>query len=53
MDSDRNLTPDECNGGLDSEGFNCLWGGESLKNGWIYRSVSPCGHNHDLAVLEA
>lgn len=38
-DSERTLTPDECNGGLDSEVFNCLWGGESTKNGWKFRSV--------------
>jgi hypothetical protein len=40
-DSGRTLSPDECNAGLDSEVFNCFFGGESTKNGWIFRSVLP------------
>jgi hypothetical protein len=37
QDNGRNLSQDDCNGGLDSEVFNCLWGGESIKWGWKFR----------------
>jgi hypothetical protein len=51
QDNGRNLSQDDCNGGLDSEVFNCFWGGESIKWGWKFRSVLSCDTNCSRAGL--
>jgi hypothetical protein len=53
QDNGRNLSQDECNGALDSEVFNCFWGGESIKWGWKFRSVLSSGPNCNCAGLES
>jgi hypothetical protein len=53
QDNGRNLPQDDCNGGLDSEVFNCFWGGESIKWGWKFRSVLSSDPNCNCAGLES